>query len=296
MPKKIVPDSSGEEVILDNSSSGKKLTQSPIRKNHFFTFFLKDSSEIPNIIEELKRFAYKGKVQTEVSPTTGKQHLQGSIWCKLKHRDTEFKTLKGAHFETLKDVDDVSNYCNKDETHDGIYRVAWGFPEPKYIESIPDEKLYDWELEILTILRNPIDQRKIYWYWSKDGCAGKTTFQKYLESNSIEGHRYMPLEGEKGDMKNGIIEYKLATGLLPTCVLINIPKVSKGGVSYAGIEVIKDMYFFSGKYKGGVINGARPHIFVFANDPPCLSKMTSGRFVVREIEPFESILNINDIG
>ena len=291
----IVPNSSGEEVILDNSSPAKKPTQSPVRKNHFFTFFYKDSSEIPNIIAELKRFAYKGKVQTEVSPTTGKPHLQGSIWCKLKHRDTEFKTLKGAHFETLKDVDDVSNYCNKSETHDGVYRVAWGFPEPKYIESIPDDKLYDWELEILAILREPIDRRKIYWYWSEDGCAGKTTFQKYLHSNEIGGHRYLPLEGEKADMKNGIVEYKLANGCVPTCILINIPKVSKKSVSYAGIEVIKDMFFYSGKYKGGPIDEARPHVFCFANCPPKLDNMTSGRFVVREIKPLESILDINNL-
>lgn len=288
---KIVPNSSEEGVIL-NPSSMKKTSQSPIRKNHFFTFFYTDSSVIPSIVDELKRFAYKGKVQTEVSPTTGKAHLQGSIWCKNKHRDTEFKTLKGAHFETLKDVDDVSNYCNKDETHDGIYRVSWGFPEPKFVETIDAAKLYDWELEIIAILNNAIDDRKIYWYWSEDGCAGKTTFQKYLDSNEIGGHRYMPLEGDKGDMKNGIVEYQLATGTLPTCILINIPKVSKKSVSYAGIEVVKDMWFYSGKYKGGKVNGARPHVIVFANTPPCLSNMTSGRFVVREIEPFESILNI----
>lgn len=296
MPKKIVPNSSGEGGNTQTPSPAKYVTQSPVRKNHFFTYFFEDSSVVPSIIEELKRFAYKGKVQTEVAPTTGRQHLQGMIWCKQKHRDTEFKTLKGAHFERLKDEDDIANYCNKDETHDGVYRVSWGFPEPKYIETIEAHKLYDWEVEIIAILNAPIDNRKIYWYWSKDGCAGKTTFQKYLESNSIGGHRYMPLEGEKNDMKNGIVEYKLANNCLPTCILINIPKVSKKSVSYAGIEVVKDMYFFSGKYRGGVINGARPHVFVFANCPPNLGNMTSNRFVVREIEPWESILNITEIG
>lgn len=292
MPKKIVPNSSGEEVILDNSSPAKKPAQSPVRKNHFFTFFYKDSSEISGIIAELKRFAYKGKVQTEVSPTTGRQHLQGSIWCKTKHRDTEFKTLKGAHFETLKDVDDVSNYCNKDETHDGVYRVAWGFPEPKYIESIPDEKLYDWELDILSRLKHEPDKRTLYWYYEPDGCAGKTTFQKYLFTN-YDG--VVVLSGKACDMKNGIINYQLQNKCLPKIVLINIPRSSLDFVSYTGLEEIKDMFFFSGKYEGGMVCGACPHVFIFANEEPDKTKMSSDRFKVHRINCYESILGVKNI-
>jgi hypothetical protein len=284
---KIVPDSPGEGVILNNPSPAKKLTQLSSRKNHFFTFFYKDSSEIPNIVAELKRFAYKGKIQTEVSPTTGKQHLQGSIWCKLRHRDTEFKTLKGAHFETLKDVDDVSNYCNKDETHDGIYRVAWGFPEPKYIESIPDEKLYDWELDILTKLKLEPDKRSLYWYWEPDGCTGKTTFQKYLFSN-FEG--VVVLSGKACDMKNGIINYQERNKSLPKIVLINIPRSSIDFVSYTGLEEIKDMFFFSGKYEGGMVCGASPHVFIFANEEPDKTKMSSDRFKVHRINIYNTIM------
>jgi len=287
----IVPDSSGEGVILKYPSPAKKPTQSPIRKNHFFTFFYKDSSVVPAIVEELKRFAYKGKLQTEVSPTTGKPHLQGSIWCKNKHRDTEFKTLKGAHFETLKDVDDVSNYCNKDETHDGIYRVSWGFPEPKYIMTIPDEKLYDWEVDILTRLKLDADDRSIFWYWEPDGCAGKTTFQKYLYSNF---EQVVVLSGKACDMKNGIISYQEKNKCLPKIVLINIPRSSLDYVSYTGLEEIKDMFFFSGKYEGGMVCGASPHVFIFANEEPDRSKMSSDRFKVHRINVYKSILNVKE--
>lgn len=287
----IVPNSSREGVILNNPSPAKKPAQSPIRKNHFFTFFYKDSSVIPDIVAELKRFAYKGKLQTEVSPTTGKPHLQGSIWCKNKHRDTEFKTLKGGHFETLKDVDDVSNYCNKDETHDGIYRVSWGFPEPKYIETIPDEKLYDWELDILTKLKLEPDKRSLFWYWEPDGCAGKTTFQKYLFTNF---ENVIVLSGKACDMKNGIIAYQEKNKCLPKIVLINIPKSRLNHVSYAGLEEIKDMFFYSGKYEGGMVCGKSPHVFIFANEEPDTSKMSSDRFKVHEINVYQSILNVEE--
>lgn len=289
----IVPDSSGEGGNTQTPSLRKKPTQSPIRKNHFFTFFYQDSSVVPIIIDELKKFAYKGKVQTEVSPSTGRPHLQGMIWCKQKHRDTEFKTLKGAHFETLKDTDDVSNYCNKEETHDGVYRVAWGFPEPKYIESIPADKLYDWEIDIITRLTTEPDKRSIYWYWEPDGCAGKTTFQKYLFSNY---NGVVVLSGKATDMKNGIVNYQQENKTLPKIVLINIPRSSLDFVSYTGLEEIKDMFFFSGKYEGGMVCGACPHVFIFANEEPDKDKMSSDRFKVHRINCYKSILNVSNIG
>lgn len=275
---KIVPNSSEEGVILDNPSSGKKPQQSPVRKNHFFTYFLKNSSEIPIIVEELKRFAYKGKLQTEISPTTGRQHIQGSIWCKTKHRDTEFKSLKGGHFETLKDVDDVSNYCNKDETHDGVYRVCWGFPDPKYIEEIPS--LYDWEVAIVQLLTTKPDKRSIYWYWEPDGCKGKTTWQKYIFTHYED---VVVLSGKNADMKNGIVNYYNTNSRLPKIVLINIPRSSKEYVSYTGLEEIKDMFFFSGKYEGGMVCGESPHLLVFSNDEPEYALMSSDRFIVTHI-------------
>jgi len=275
---RIVPDSSGDGVILNSPSPAKIVKQSPVRKNHFFTFFFTDSSIVPNIVVELKRFAYKGKVQTEVCPSTGKQHLQGMIWCKTKHRDSEFKTLKGAHFETLKDIDDVANYCNKDETHDGIYRCAWGYPEPAYVEEIA--KFYDWENEILFMLACEPDKRSIYWIWEKNGCAGKTTFQKYLFSHY---DNVVVMAGKSADMKNGIVTYYETNKCLPKIVLINVPRSSLEYVSYTGLEEIKDMFFYSGKYEGGMICGPSPFVLVFANEPPEKGAMSSDRFIIRNI-------------
>lgn len=275
---KIVPHSSEEGVILNNPSSGKKPQQSPVRKNHFFTYFLKNSSEIPIIVEELKRYAYKGKIQTEVSPTTGRQHLQGSIWCNTKHRDTEFKTLKGGHFETLKDVDDVSNYCNKDETHDGVYRVCWGFPDPKYVEEI--QSLYDWEVAIVQLLKTKPDKRSIYWYWEPEGCKGKTTFQKYIFTHYED---VVVLSGKNADMKNGIVNFYNTSKRLPKIVLINVPRSNKDYISYTGLEEIKDMFFFSGKYEGGMVCGEAPHLLIFSNDEPDYAQMSQDRFIVTHI-------------
>ena len=201
------------------------------------------------------------------------------VWCYEKCRDTEFKTLKGAHFERLGDENDTANYCNKDETHDGVFRAAWGWPEPKYIEEI--DELYDWEIEILDMLDKEPHKRHLYWYWEPNGCAGKTTFQKYVHSRRDD---CIVLSGKAHDMKHAIAQYKEnKNGKVPRVVLINIPKSSSEFISYTGLEEIKDMFFFSGKYEGDNINGARPHVFIFANEPPNYDKMTNGRFIVKEL-------------
>lgn len=266
---KIVPDSSekfrnssGEEVILNNSSPMKIVKQSPVRKNHFFTYFYKSIDEIVPIVTELKTKAFKGKVQTELTKE-GRPHLQGMIWCKTKCRDTCFKLLKGAHFERLKNEDDTANYCNKDESHDGIYRTCWGFPKPKYVEEL--DILFDWEKEIIDIINSPTNRRDIHWYWEPDGCRGKTTFQKYVITHF---DRVLMLSGSGHNMKNGIVQYKNKQGDVPRIILINIPRDDLSNVSYTGLEEVKDMVFYSGKYEGDMICEPCPHVIIFANEPP----------------------------
>lgn len=204
------------------------------------------------------------------------------VWCRFKCRDTQFKTLKGAHFEKMLDEYDTANYCNKEETHDGQFRACWGFPEPKYVEEI--EELYDWQKEIMEMIDQPPHKRHLYWYWEPHGCAGKTTFQKYLHSHRND---VIVLSGKASDMKNGVIQYKETNKKVPKIVLINIPKSSASFVSYTGLEEIKDMFFYSGKYEGGMVNEARPHVLIFANEPPDESKMTNKHFVVKTLHDVE---------
>jgi len=297
--KKIVPHSSGEEgntltsSLLENEKN-KIIKQAPLRKNHFFTYYYdetkissdsSDSSYFDGIMLELKEFAWKGKVQTEVCPTSGRKHLQGMIWCNKKCRDTEFKSLKGGHFEPLKDEQDKANYCNKEKTFDGIFRTKWGFKE-KYIQEI--DELYQWEKDIIELINTTPDKRSIHWFWEEQGCAGKTTFQKYVYTHF---QKVIVLSGKAADMKNAIVTYESTNKSLPKIILVNIPRSSFDYVSYTGLEEIKDMFFHSGKYEGGMVCGENPHVLVFANEPPDLSKMTENRFIIKNLRELETSNN-----
>lgn len=207
----------------------------------------------------------------------GTPHLQGYMEFKNPvHFDSLKKVNSRWHLEKARgNVDDNFNYCSKD----GNYEVK-GI-EPPYIENLKEEDLYDWEKEIIDICNKEPDKRTIYWFWEPTGCRGKTTFQKYLITHNEEG-KVLMIDGCSSDMRNAIVQIKKNTGFLPKICLMNIPKDRKH-ISYSGIEAIKDMCFYSGKYEGGMICGKCPHFIIFANYEPDYKKMSADRFVVKKI-------------
>ena len=62
-------------------------------------------------------------------------------------------------------------------------------------------------------------------------------------------------------------------------------------LSWCGIEEIKDMFFYSGKYEGGMVCGENPHVIIFANEEPPLEKMSNDRWRVIEIKQSNSVDN-----
>lgn len=141
--------------------------------------------------------------------------------------------------------------------------------------------LYDWQKDICKVLEEEPDDRSIYWYWETEGNVGKTTFQKWYFMH----HKHvLTLSGKAVDMKNAIINYVEKNKDFPRVIFINIPRsVDDKYVSYTGIEEIKDMYFFSGKYEGGMVCGPNPHVMVFSNREPVYYEMSIDRWKVTEL-------------
>ena len=151
--------------------------------------------------------------------------------------------------------------------------------------------MYDWQKDIINILKTEPDKRTIHWYYDLQGNIGKTTFAKYLTLN----FGAVPLGGKAADCRNGIVQYaKTNKGNTPEVVVVNIPRsFKKKYVSYEAFENIKDMYFFSGKYEGGVICGNCPHLFIFANNEPNYTKLSNDRWNVVDITPKEYYDNLS---
>lgn len=242
-------------------------------KRWCFTLNNYTEEEISSIVLITKEKCKKAIISKEIGENHT-PHLQGFISLHVKARPISLYSNKRIHFEKAKGTDlDQVVYIEKENK--AFLKIGY----PRDIDLIvPD---YPWEQEILKIIRTAPDDRTIYWYWSKEGNMGKTSFCKYLTVK----HGAIALSGKPADMRNGVIDYKNRNGDTPELVLIPIPRsFNTDYLNYEGIENIKDMYFYSGKYEGGQVCGPCPHLFVFANEPPNEEKMSEDRWIIKNID------------
>ncbi len=219
-------------------------------------------------------------IQREKGKKTGVMHYQGVFILKERKR---FSTLEAALKKTLPNVKwdkkqgylqpticaEANKYVMKEDT-----RVEGPWYKGKDFEEIAKETVYKieitlrpWQNKIIEILGLGPNDRHIWWFWEPCGGLGKTTFQKWIFQN-YEG---VTLSGGKAsDMKNGVIRYREKTGKYPKIVLINLPMTFDHQYFCPhGVEDIKDMFFFSGKYgepgSDPIVCAKPPQVLLFAN-------------------------------
>jgi hypothetical protein len=70
----------------------------------------------------------------------------------------------------------------------------------------------------------------------------------------------------------------------PRAIAYDVPRsCSTDYLCFHGLEKLKDMCFYSGKYEGGMVCGPCPHLVVFANVQPPLGKLSADRWRVGEL-------------
>lgn len=234
-----------------------------------------------DFFEDRRSLIEKLYIGVETCPTTGTPHLQGWLRLSKKNNVITYLTMpKQIHWAPMsRNATEKQNtmYCSK--VH-GEY-LSWGIPLP-WRRQIQDIK--PWMTELINILSKPLEEgeefRTIYWLWEPEGNIGKTVFQQAMYS-MLEG--VVAIEGKAADVKHFVSEYAKVNGKTPRIVFLNVPRCDQEFVSYGAIEKVKDMFFMSGKYEGGMVNGPRPHLMVFANDGPQRSKMSEDRWRVGRI-------------
>lgn len=273
-----------EQVVPSSSTDGRVILEPPIKKKkqvspskHWcFTYFHYPENWKEIIVPKFKEKLAGYVVGEEVCPKTGQPHLQGYIEFKEKARPMGLLP-KEVHWEARKGtLLRNQEYCSKEG--------KWVSGGTCYIRPVykVDIELMNWQKEIVQILKCEPDDRTIHWYWRTEGNAGKTTFQKWIFLNY---ELTIVLSGKASDMKNGIIQFEQTNKTWPKIVLIDIPKSQDVQcISWQGIEEIKNMFFYSGKYEGGMVCGPSPHVLIFSNKPPPEERLSEDRWHIVELD------------
>lgn len=244
---------------------------------YFFTYHIKTDEQFKDAfdrLESLKLECDKFIWSEEYGKKGNTPHIQGALILSYKMRA---KTLEryfknGVTLRKLKNWNAAFKYCCKEGN-----RIETNGKIKKAVKLI--NPTYHWEQEILGLLEQEPDDRSIHVYWSEKGGVGKTQFCKYLTVK----HGAICVGGKAADMKNAIVEYYDTNDDYPSVCVMNLARGEE--LDYIGTENIKDMYFYSGKYKGGMICGNCPHLIIFCNeDISQTNKLSLDRWKVHKID------------
>jgi len=248
--------------------------QVPQRKGHFFTWNNYTESDIGGILDFFDKHATKYAFQEEIAPTTGTPHLQGMVMFPKDTRSTVWDPKSKGHYEKLKKSDGVYQLKELSRAPGGRQWTK-GFPKPIKILTT----LRPWQLAIERLILSEPDDRKIYWFWEGPGHIGKSTFVKYLAVK----HKILFCDGgKKADLINLVFNQDMDE---TRCVIWDLPRSSRGNISYSTLESVKNGMVCNTKYETGVKIFNSPHIIVFANFPPdAPEQLSADRWEITELD------------
>jgi hypothetical protein len=137
----------------------------------------------------------------------------------------------------------------------------------------------DWQKKLRAELDEKPDDRKIIWYYDEVGKSGKSYLSKHMG-------KY-----QKAFVCTTTKIYHAATGLAnhvnrhgdPSIVLINFTRETNPTGIYNCLESMKDGMVFVQKYQSDMMYFESPHVIIFANFAPDVSKMSSDRWDIRTV-------------
>ena len=269
--------SQGEPVGNTNTTDKKEKKVPTIQAYRWqFTLAYRGEPDEPRQVAELLRpFCKEFYYQLEEGKEDGYLHFQGCFSLTTKHRHCEVKNMirRDVHIEPAANWFALKNYSGKEDTRKG---GPWDHTSV-WIKTI--ETLRPWQQEIVDLVKNECtDERHIYWYWEKTGNIGKSALCKYLYVK----HGACMMDGGKRD-----IAFSLPNQ--PRICIMDLERTVEERVNYTAIEAVKNGAIFSAKYESRMRLFNSPHILVFANFPPDLSKMSKDRWIVKNLGgPVES--------
>lgn len=226
----------------------------------------------------------------------GTPHIQGCFrfknprsWNAVRKELVKFAPT--IHIEACRNYAKSASYCTKQNTRDDG-GSSIGKTKGISISKDPMEclEIQWWQTEIEDVIKGPAHDRRIHWYFDIKGGAGKTTFCRSLLYRFPNEVIY--LSGKAADVKCGVAQFVMNKGSPRICIF-DCVRSTEGYVSYEAFEAVKNGIFFSGKYESGMIAFDIPHVFIFANFEPDITKLSTDRWYIRDINDSRSYADVD---
>lgn len=260
----------------NTGSSPKSNKQQISQRIHWFFTYNNYEAEDIDAIDALFKEICTSWIFQEETGSNGTKHLQGVIRLKNKMRYTEFTPSRKIHWEPQRDFR-ATDYCQKLGTRSGEIRYGGAYKPKTELKLITPDRLF--QQEILNIIDQEPDDRTVHWYWSDGGGIGKSSFAKYLIATR---NCVFIDEGKKADIMKTIMDANMDRPKMT--VVFDIPRANGNQISYKSIESIKNGMIYSPKYESGYKLFNAPHIIIFANSPPDMTKLSHDRWIINKLD------------
>jgi len=134
-----------------------------------------------------------------------------------------------------------------------------------------------WQQEIVDLYETEPDKRKIHWIVDETGNSGKSFLARWL----VLTKSVLLAGGKKADVFYQVQKRLEKEDADPfRMVVLDIPRHQQDFTNYGVLENLKDGLILSTKYEGGTFVFPVPHVVVFSNAAPDMSKFSMDRWVV----------------
>lgn len=155
---------------------------------------------------------------------------------------------------------------------------------PRWKEKMAVMKPICWQIELWDKLEKLSNDREICWYWEKTGGNGKSSFANMWEYAHPDECITLGTVGKSSDVIYLICDEINSRNVAPKVIFMNLVRQFEGKEHiYSIAEQLKDGLLTNLKYQGKRVRIDWPHIVIFANFPPDLTKLTNDRWYVVEL-------------
>lgn len=246
-----------------------------------FTYFSDDEKKYMAIKEWFNHLCSKYVFQYEETKE-GKKHYQGRL-CVVKKASipqlvklAEGGPIAGCHWSPTSDgATNNFNYVMKLQS-----RIAGPWCDVA-IETLPPDLegivLYPWQATIKKICETEKYQRTVHVLYDDEGCKGKSTLARLADYEGWAG--WIPAYEEVKDMLQAVY----GTGA-KQAYIIDMPRGHSSKKMWMGVEQIKNGTIIDARHKFKKLRIPIPVVWVFTNKLPDLSKLSTDRWKLWNIE------------